>query len=337
MIYSSTEVNAEPSIFAVAAKRDMKALFYTLGDKTHGMGHVTRCLTLSRALAEIGVASIFATAHETLGLDWLRLRGANVYDFHPDDLSWAHKWQADCVVIDLESGPTRAMLEAVRWDGHKIIVLAGAGWTLADEPAVREIADLLICQSILVTDDALSGTQYMIIDPAFAACQPDHNGHILVSFGGSDPHGLTRPAVEALAGSGRAVIAINGPAADDADWPAGVTVHHAPASLVPSMSGAAVFLGALGMTAYEAAAAGVPALLTGWSDDHVDTALELEKRGCAISLGRWDKFDARKAARAISDLLGDGKRWAAMSAAGKALIDGAGAARVAKVIHGLIA
>ena len=175
-------------------------LFWVIGDRQHGMGHVARSIVLADELGRRGHRCRFATAHETPGFHRLRRSPHVTTDYHPDDLSWM-KRGGDWLVVDVEGGSDRALLEAARPRFRKVIVVAGSGWTLRDEQAVRENADLVVCQTIAVPDEDdgyLYGAELIVIDPRFAACVPNPDGPIVVSFGGGDPHDLTWLAAGAL-------------------------------------------------------------------------------------------------------------------------------------------
>ena len=313
---------------------------YAVGDRAHGMGHVVRCLTLADALKASGFGVVFATQHETPGYERIRRSPYYVTDYAPDDVSWTNRarWCSACI-IDVENGPTRAMLVAARKFG-KVVVIGGSGYIMTYREAIREMADLFIAQTILPNDADVTGTEHIIIRPEYAQCKPSPDGHVLISMGGSDPHDTTAAVLDALTGTDRALTIVNGPASEstagfiESDT---VRVIHAPDSLESYMNGAALFIGALGMSAFEAAAAGVPALLTAWSADHERTAQELERRGCAVSLGTWDSFDGNTLRSSMGDILNSEMHWLEMSRAGKMLVDGKGAERVTQVIARLIA
>ena len=209
-----------------------------------------------------------------------------------------------------------------------------------NDAVIAEFADLMVYQSIRkpLNDSAkvLAGVEYVMIDPRYAELTPNFDGPIVVSLGGSDPHGLTPKVVAALRGIEREVIVINGAAASELDEVDGVQVVHAPESLVAHLDGAALLIGALGMTSYEAAASGVPSLLYSWSEDHERTAQELEARGVCVNLGRYDKFDGAELKLRVGEYLEDRAQWKRVSNTGKSLVDGHGVERVAEAIVRLL-
>ncbi len=196
-----------------------KLLIYTIGDREHGMGHVLRCLTLAEALRARGVEVTFATTPHTPGLTRLRQAGANVYDFSDGDLAWCYRFpDRRAAVIDVENGPEEETLIMMRRNFDTVITVNGSGYTLHHLHDVRIYSDLLVYQSLVAMPDkfvkTLAGVEYVLVHPDYAACTPRFDGPIVVSLGGSDPHGLTGQLVEALIGCGRDVVFIIGPAQD---------------------------------------------------------------------------------------------------------------------------
>ncbi len=88
-------------------------------------------------------------------------------------------------------------------------------------------------------------------------------------------------------------------------------------------------LSAFGVTAYELAAYGVPALYLCLDDDHALSATAFEAAGFGQSLGIASAVSDDAIAHAVSDLLNDATRRKEMRAAGLSMVDGEGAARVA--------
>ena len=317
-------------------------LFVCEGDRVHGMGHVVRCLTLERFLSERGIGVEFATPAMTPG--WNRVLGAPypIHDLRSDRV--LDMPRCDAVILDLENGPTRNQLEAVRpWYRH-VITLGGGGYRIAEPEAINRLVDLQVYQSVLTDSlngaNVLRGTEWLIINPEYAACQPDYtSGHVVVTMGGSDPHNLTGKAIDLLARIGRRVKVVIGPAAQmlrDTVVPLTTDVVVAPDSLGWFFDGAALTVCALGMTAYESLAAGVPVILTNWTADHERTALELERRGIAWNTGTWDQFETSNLRERVTLLLDDPGLLRRMGEKGRKLVDGKGAGRVAEEICKLI-
>lgn len=324
-------------------------LIRTVGDAANGMGHVQRCLTLARALEDVGERVAFWTLPATPGHDRILAAGHTVYttDVYPGS-RLPGAWRA--LIVDVEGGPDRRFLSLLRLADARapIIVVGGSGYTLRDYPAVREIADLEVYQSILPTDGpaerVLSGLEYIMIDPRYSHLNRDAtnrrfiDGHVAVAMGGSDPHGLTAAAIMALDRIGRMVEVVIGPANGWAETalPENVSLWRAPLTVIGPLDGAALFVGAFGMLAYESMAAGVPCLLTNWSASHEETTVELERRGAAWSMGLWSDFNADDCRARVARILDDPARLERMAEAGRRLVDGQGVRRVAERIQALV-
>src|SRR6185369_15360977 len=91
-----------------------------------------------------------------------------------------------------------------------------------------------------------------------------------------------------------------------------------------------------GVTAYELAALGVPALYLCLTPDHAMSASAFEAAGMGVSLGVAGEINDMMIAGAVQSLLADPARRRAMSAAGRMNLDGRGAARVAERMARLI-
>lgn len=318
----------------------MKICIYTIGNQENGFGHVMRSLTLAGQLQERGAEIVFVTPDGTPGLDRLRRSPFAVLG-HTDD-EWPDIVRAETLLIDVEHGPRREFLERVRLYYQNLVTVCGSGYRVDDPPAVDELSDLVVEQNPFGNAyareaETLSGLDYIMVDPRYAEIEPDPHGPIVLSMGGADPYGVTQPIANALGAAGHYHLKIIvGPAAAEPDIRNGrPQIIRAPDSLLPYMDGASLLIGALGMTAYEAAAAGVPSLLTAWTADHERTARLFGERGMSNQYG----LAANLRDAVITSLVGDvasllkyESLWRGMSERGRAFCDGRGAARVADKI-----
>jgi spore coat polysaccharide biosynthesis predicted glycosyltransferase SpsG len=162
---------------------------------------------------------------------------------------------------------------------------------------------------------------------------------VLVAMGGSDPHGLTLRMAKALAGLDsvyRVRFVIGTGMKDAATVARGLvalkknyeTVEGAD-DLSIEYASADVALCAFGVTAYELAACGIPALYLGLTPDHVASAAAFAEAGMGISLGLADKALDADILRSVNWLLGKPAVRRDMRGCGLALLDGQGAARIA--------
>jgi spore coat polysaccharide biosynthesis protein SpsF len=86
---------------------------------------------------------------------------------------------------------------------------------------------------------------------------------------------------------------------------------------------------AFGVTAYELAALGVPALYLGISEDHLASASSFAKAGMGAVLGLARVLRAEDIARGVLQMLKQGERLRDMRTAGLATMDGRAGERIA--------
>lgn len=283
---------------------------YTTGDKQHGLGHVVRMRLLARLLVERGLNVTFCSIPNTPGWSLLERTGLRLTD---------HLVPAEVGIIDIENGPDEDDLVTMGNACVQVVAVYGGHSFPLREPgadAAEQMSDLVVCQSIFKFDrpaHVLQGAEYLIIDPRYSQNKTDPDGPLLVVMGGTDPHDLTPRITEYF---DRFHYRYSAPRGKP--------------DLVAEMWGKSIFIGAQGMVAYEAIAAGLPCLLYGWVDNAVATAQELERQGVAYSMGLWSDFDMRK----LVDMIGRGY-WQLKSGKPR-IVDGQGAGRVADAICKLV-
>lgn len=112
-----------------------------------------------------------------------------------------------------------------------------------------------------------------------------------------------------------------------------VRVERAPCEMTPLMDGCEVAVAAAGGTAWELACRGTPAILLVRAENQGAVAEALDRAGAAHNLGPADDVRERDVAGALTSLLNDPRRRSAMRRAGRALVDGRGAARVVEALR----
>ena len=160
-------------------------------------------------------------------------------------------------------------------------------------------------------------------------------------MGGTDPAGLTLKAVEALAhvDASFECTVLRGPGFMHeeglsrllADMPGPVRVVRdgdVRAEMIASDLGVLSF----GVTAYEAAACGLPAVHLSLTEDHALSSSAFGDAGIAVPLGLAEDVTIEALSQAVSRLLADADRRNVMSSEARGLVDGAGTSRVAAVL-----
>ena len=323
------------------------ALIRCDGGGKFGYGHVKRMVALARALRDCESIGVLFALHGTPDAA-LPIRRAGfeavMIDSHDDLAALIQKQEPDLLLLDGREGPSRQELERLRQDIPIVAVIDdGSDTRLAadfayyppvpqtktlDWTGARTVPRIGWEWSLLGLNPHLTPVHAMSARPT-----------LLVAMGGSDPLGLTLRAAQALAPLDpvfRIRFVIGTGMADAAKVAAHVvslkdnyeTVEGAD-DLATEYAAADLALCAFGVTAYELAAFGVPAIYLGLTEDHVRSAGAFEAAGMGQSLGVASQVSDGEILAAVKALMGDAGRRREMRNAGFATLDGNGAARIA--------
>jgi spore coat polysaccharide biosynthesis protein SpsF len=352
----------EPELAAINAHVKQKsieptgglALIHCDGGGKFGYGHVKRMTALARALRDReGIGCLFALNGSDDAAGPIRRAGFDVAMLHgASDLeTLIDANQPDLLLLDSREGPDHAALARLK---RRVAVTA----VIDDGDDRRLAADFAYYPPVpgafaldwqgaatlarIGWEWALLGVGSSAPSSRRAAARPT----VLVAMGGSDPAGLTLRAGKALAalGSGiRVRFVIGGGMADGAQAARALvglnsnyeTVEGAE-DLATEYASADLALCAFGVTAYELAAFGVPAIYLGLTADHAASASAFVDAGLGISLGVAADVTDAAMAEAVSSLLNRPQTRRAMRAAGLQRMDGQGAARIAADLAGAL-
>jgi UDP-2,4-diacetamido-2,4,6-trideoxy-beta-L-altropyranose hydrolase len=319
-----------------------------------GAGHAMRCLSLAQAWQDAGGRAVLAAAEL------------------PERLAARFRREAIDVVAlpardDAGDGAATAALarrHAAAWvvtDGHRFgpehhAPIKAAGLPLlaiddeGDHPAW--LADVVLNQNLHATPalygNAPAGTR-RLLGPRWALLRRDFakqrdrgptvagTRRVLATLGGGDPGPAGRLVGEALALVRAAdVTVVVGPAdpRPPAALPSSARVERDPADMAALMADADVVVAGGGTTCWELACLGAPAVVVTLADNQVPVARALAAAGAVVNLGDATACSAAALATAVNRLLDDPATRAAMAAAGRALVDGAGAGRVVMLLRG---
>ncbi|HEY1876096.1 MAG TPA: NTP transferase domain-containing protein [Rhizomicrobium sp.] len=333
-----------------AAQSGGLALIRCDGGGQFGYGHVKRMVALARSLRDRqGIGAIFALNGSDDAAQPIRRAGFQVTMLQDDTglqtMADAHK--PDILLLDGRSGPSCAELEklkrgiavtAVIDDGHERRLAADYAY-YPPVPGAKAL-DWTGSNTLprLGWEWAILGLNSNFVPPPKDHARASRLT-VLVAMGGSDPHGLTLRMAKALSvldqvfrvrfviGTGmkdaqkvaRGLITLkkNYETVEGAD---DLSIEYANADLA---------LCAFGVSAYELAASGTPALYIALNEDHLASASAFADAGLGLSLGLAGKVSDAEIERNVRWLLNKPNVRRDMRNAALSLMDGQGAARVA--------
>ena len=327
-----------------------------------GGGHVMRCLTLARALAQRGAACAFAATPAAQAI----LRA-----FAPPDIqvfpvsgdvdqapgaaaSWAQSFAADWVLLDHYFLPSEQ--EAALRQGRRLAVLDD----LADRPRA---ADLVINSAYGCTaglyDGLLPTGAVILAGPAFAPVRPEfahrraaalahrreggHLKHLLISLGLTDVEGITARVVAALRPHiGDMILdVVLGSAAPSlpalcaaAKTDPCLRLHIDSHAMAELTAAADIAVGAGGSSAWERCTLGLPAVTVILADNQRPMAQVMARDGLTLAVDATGPDFENRLTRAVQTLVSDAALRRSISEKSAAACDGLGAERVAQAMVG---
>lgn len=335
--------------------REPRVVFRVDGGATLGMGHVYRSLAIADALRSSSRADVafLMSADHAEGIVTVSRAGYPVR-----------------VVGD---GKAATFLEHVRDFAPRVLIndlpileaeylrmLSHLGTTtvnLVDTPEDLETTEHYEQVIVSVMHQDLETPEGFYAGPAYAILREQFRGRVkeireipllvLLTFGGSDPQGLTLKAARALEGLPPEIdlVAVAGPAfsyrrelhALAESLPRRLRViNEAGGHISELMLEADVVVGSGGMSVYEIAALGTPGIVLAQNAREDRRMRQFARHGTVDYLGLGPDVEDSALKEAVTSLLGDIVRRRQMSAQGRALVDGLGAARAAEVVleHG---
>lgn len=332
-----------------------RVVFITHGGPRIGLGHVKRCLALAKALAREGAEVAFVTSPDPEVAKVIMSAGFDV-----DQRAWegdpAAAYDAlgdrgaDTVIVDAyTAGPEH--FEAWRPRAGQLVAIDDTGERRLPVDAVVNVGAGTETLEYKVAPDTtlLLGPRYALLDPIYneapARSVRARVERVLVTLGGSihvDGLRAVIAAVDAVVNRVLVDVAV-GPFAGTAvldgatgPGPNHVVLHGTLPDLRPLMLAADFAVTGAGVTLYEAAATATPAVMVMTALNQQRNVTAFERARAALSAGHVSEpgLPARVRA-AVSRLAGDPALRTSLGAAGRRLVDGAGAHRVAAALAAL--
>jgi len=286
------------------------------GSPDIGLGHIVRCLALADELQEVYNYRItFAMRTGPVGIQMVEEKNYQVITSRKTGQSFDYgEWLNECarnveaqvIILDVRDGLSRMVVNELRKEGILIV-------TIDDPEDKRLSADLAfyppVPQVKRLDWNGFRGTLYVgwewvILRKEFFKTNNDrkstqlkiqnHKPKILVTMGGSDPQGMTLKAVQALemVEEDFEVVVVLGSGfqqKEELDNLLSHCVHKYDVleniqNMAEIMSQSNLAVASFGVTAYELAAMGVPAIYLCLTEDHAESASVFVKEGIAISL-----------------------------------------------------
>lgn len=327
-------------------------------DLAIGTGHVMRCLALSQAWLDRGGTVRFACAACPSGLrERLAGEGIGVAEVGAPIGSEEDRAQTDRIAR--EAGASWVVVDGYSFDAAYVEALKGGGHRILQLDDCAQLdryrADLVLNQNIYAHEgmypgipartSLLLGPRYALLRREFRAAEKaprmkkGRPSRLLVSFGGSDPTGLTLEVVKAFGERRKpgleatVLIGATNPRAEEirgvsATLGSALEVTTNASDMARRMADAGVALLNGGSTCYEAAYLGLPAIMVILADNQRAVAHGLDRAGVGILAGDAENVCGEALLDRAVGLLEDPIRCDRMASSGRSLVDGRGASRV---------
>jgi len=327
-----------------------------------GYGHIVRCLALAAVLkAEYDCEVTFAMLSSTDSVAKIQKEGHRVIQKDSDKDSMDEAWWLERIALDLQP---RALILDVRTGlkGKDLLSIRERGVVVVsiDDPSDRKFfSDLFFAPPVpqlknmdrnLFSGDCYIGWEWVLLRPQFAmtkrrqvlkSAKIDGRSEqtLLISMGGSDPKGLTLTALEAVERLGielRTIVVLGGGFMHHEKLKSflkmtekNYQIQSEVNDIAQLMAAADIAVASFGVTAYELAAVGTPALYLCLSPDDQQSAFALEIAGFGKIVGLADSVSRIHLSKIIEERLISTSKYDLQH---KLLMDGLGATRIASKI-----
>lgn len=340
-------------------------LFRADSSAEFGMGHLMRVLGLAQAAREAGIKPVVVTqilpGH---GADLVRRKGFSVIEL-PSGIKYSDDARVTAeaakangvhwVVLDLHHAKTLGApaifmqyLDLLKETGLKVAVIEGMGAECLSQVQVLN-ADMVIVPyfgaetlkyQLRPGTKLLCGAAYFVLRDEFtrnarqARVTAAQVKRVLISMGGGDTAHANQKVLRAIGAiQGLNIhIKVTGQLAQDdiKQCPYPVEVIAKSQDMPGLITWADIAVIGSGLTRYETAFLGTPALVVSLNSVHASIVDAFARSGAITHAGIEDQVDSADIARCLREMMDDYNLRAQMAQCGRALIDGQGAARIIK-------
>jgi UDP-2,4-diacetamido-2,4,6-trideoxy-beta-L-altropyranose hydrolase len=333
----------------------MKIGFYTFGGSNIGTGHLFRCIALTQWFERTPLSTKIQfeiidsdPAGPAVAMNIITKRTEHPFFIHKDPALPGAHW--DVLIVDRLQVPLRIM-ESLRLRARFMVSIddVGPGRYLADialNPLYRSTEAHLPHYSF-VSD--YQGPEFQIIAPAFSDSPSrwqDSVTDLLITQGGADRHGLVARIINDLEPlltkhKDLTLHVLTGPGFLTEKLSPQI-MHQIGSRLVQhtDVTDMAALLrvmdlavSAAGVTPFELAAIGLPAVLVTGEAKEVETANEIVMTGAALSLGLYSKDTGELLRNTVDSLMLAHKSRAVMRQSGLDRLDGRMGERLVDMIN----
>ncbi len=306
-----------------------------------GFGHLTRCLNLAR-LNRHDSEILFVFKHDKGGAQICR---QNRFQFSNDmnSLDWSKMPVTAIFDICRIIPEYLTLIEKIEQNGGAILQITDLGLNLLPVPTV---IDGSLLQYNATAEQFFSGPDYMILHHKVRHFHKLNRyfrtqvRNIMISLGGGVKYREMRRVVDVLKRHGYSckiasgfTIKKNQKKTLSRLYP-GISWVGQTESLARAYYQSDVALIAPGVSAYEAAATGTPALYLSHHEEQEKTAFLFEREGAGLRLGLLSCVDMAGIPENLKKL--SRERRTAMGISGKSLVDGLGLYRVNKILNAAV-
>ena len=311
-------------------------LFRCDGSHEIGFGHIVRCIALADELRDKhGSGVVFAVLYDNKAMEMIMNHGYKVETANPREDQFDYGDWFNCIVkknhpcaliLDIRDDLPSNIVSNLRKKGILVVTI--------DDPTDRRLlADLAFYPPVPqvekmdwqgFTGQRFIGWEWVILRREFShndenlykrikATKKTKIHNILVTMGGSDPKGMTLKTMEALKvmdGQFEVTI-ILGPGFAHRDslneilgnFPHIHRIFENVLNIGDIMAEADLAVASFGVTAYELAAMGVPAIHLCLTQDHCKSSSVFQKNKIAFCMGQIDEVDVETLAQKVKYLV----------------------------------